>query len=70
MDCIVHGIAESDTTEPLHTYTDQYTHISLLFQLRGPRSNAIPTAMSTPDAQTLVSDTILLERSQGCLEKQ
>ena len=45
------------------------TYISLLFHLRGPRSNAIPTAVSIPNAQILASNTILHERNQGCLEK-
>lgn len=38
----------------MYTQIDIHVHVSLLYQLKGPRSNDIPVAVSIPNNQILV----------------
>lgn len=48
---------------------DESMGISLLCQLRRPRSKDIPVAVSTPCAQILASNTVLHKKEQASTEK-
>lgn len=52
-----------------YTYIIIHTYIPLLCQLRGPRSNDIPVATSTPITQILASDNINSEKNRGSLDE-
>lgn len=53
----------------VHTQANAHSHISTLCLLRGSGSNDTPASVSTPCAQTLVSNTVLQLEEPGSSEK-